>query len=143
MAEVCIQLQNATEHPSKSVTIKALMARLQGLRILSVAVIALHDLQTKQGMIDLDGSKFRYVMGKFFKIFKRSAQEAGCNELLVGTIMRIFADNLGAEEARIRTNVKIIDKKGGFSWPSASGQAGSAEGPSAVEEPDPRASPPN
>ena len=143
MAEVCDQLKNATEHPSKSVTNKALMAHLQGLRILSAAVSALHDSQIKQDTIDLDGSKFRYVMDEFFKIFKSSAQEAGCNEHVVSTIMRIFADNLGAAEARIRTNVKTIDKKVGFDWPSASAQTGPVEGPSAAAEPDSGASPPN
>ena len=142
MAEVCHQLKNATEHPSKSVTIKALMADLQGLRILSAAVNAMHDLQTKQDTIDLDGSKFRYVMGEFFDIFKCSAQEAGCNDFVVNTIMRIFANNLGAAEARIRTKVKTIDKKDGFNWPGASGQTGSVEGPSAVAEPDSGTSPP-
>ena len=141
MAEVCNQLANATEHPSKSVTIKALMADLHGLRILSAAVNALHDLQTKQDTIDLDGAKFRYVMDEFFNIFKRSAQEAGCNDFVVGTIMRTFADNLGSAEARIRTNVKTMDKKDGFNWPSTSGQT-SVEGPSAVAEPDSGDSPP-
>lgn len=142
MAEVCNQLKNATEHPSKSVTIKALMADLQGLRILSAAVSALHDLQIKEDTIDLDGAKFRYVMDQFLKIFKRSAQEAGCNEIVVDTIMRIFANNLGAEEAGIRTNVKTIDKRDGFNWPSASGQTGPVEGASAVSEPDSGTSPP-
>jgi len=143
MAEVCNQLKNATEHPSKSVAIKALMAHLQGLRILLSAVSALQDLQTQKDTIDLDGPKFHYVIDEFHEIFKRSAREAGCNEVLVDTIMRIFADNLGAAEARIRTNVKTIDNKDGFNWPSASGQKGSVEGPTAVAEPDSGASPPN
>jgi hypothetical protein len=141
MADVCNQLKDATEHPSKSVRIKPLMAHLQSLRTLSAAVSAMHDLQIRQETIDLDGPKFRYVMGEFFEIFKCSAQESGCNEILVDTIMRILADNLGAAEARIRSNVKTIGEKGGFNWPSASGQTGSVESPSA--EPDHGASPPN
>lgn len=143
VAEVCNQLENVTEHPSKSVRIKALMANLQALRILASTVSGLRDLQTQEDTIDLDGSKCRYVMDQFHKIFKRSVEESGCNAFLVGTIMRIYADNLGVAEAQIRTNVKKIGKKSDFNWPSASGQAGPVEGPSAVAEPDAGASPPN
>jgi len=119
------------------------MADLQGLRILSAAVIALHDLQTQEDTIDLDGPKFRYVVSEFFRIFKRSVQEAGCNDVVVNTIMRFLADNLVSAEARIRANVKTIDKKDGFNWPSASGETAPVESPSSVAEPDSGASPPN
>ena len=75
--------------------------------------------------------------------FKRSVQEAGCNDVVVNTIMRFLADNLGAAEARIRANVKTIDKKDGFNWPSASDETAPVESPSSVAEPDSGASPPN
>lgn len=141
MAKVRDQLRNATQHPSRSVKIKALIADLQALRIIAAAVSSLRDLQTQQDALDLDGPKFTYVMDEFFELFKRSAHEAGCSEISVQTIMRILADNLGAAEARIRTNVKTVDKKEGFNWPSASAQKEPVEGPDAIAEPDSGANP--
>ena len=107
MSLVCDELRKTAEHPSLAFKIKPLMAQLQALRKLAETVCSLNELQVQTDTLDLDGPKFRYVMGAFIEIFKQSAREAGCNEFLLHGTLMFFVNNLG-QRYTLRPSIERI-----------------------------------
>jgi hypothetical protein len=108
MYVVCRALGEAGEHSSREFKIKSLVAQIRALRTLAETARDMSELSIQNDALDLDGPKFKYVLGRIIDVFAESAQESNCGPLYCQTIMALFAKKIGEAEEDIRKNVKNV-----------------------------------
>ncbi len=120
MCMVCLGLREATEHSSLAFKVGPLVAQIRALRDLAAIARLVSEFTVQQDMVNLDGAKFSYILGRLIEVFRESVLEAGCTPHLWSSICRLMADNLGKAEPEIRRDIKKAHKlpePEGLPWP--------------------------
>ena len=102
MCMVCLGLGEAAEHSSLAFKVGPLVAQIRALRDLAAIARLVSEFTVKEDVVNLDGAKFSYVLGRLIEAFRESVLEAGCTPHLWTSICRLMADNLAKAEPEIR-----------------------------------------
>ncbi|MBZ5689100.1 MAG: hypothetical protein LAP86_29180 [Acidobacteriia bacterium] len=110
MCIVCLELGEAAEHSSLAFKVGPLVAQIRALRDLAATARLVTEFTIQEDVVNLDGAKFSYVLGRLIQVFRESVTEAGCTPHLWNSICRLMADNLGKAEPEIRRDIKRAHK---------------------------------
>ena len=75
-----------------------------------------------EDVVNLDGAKLAYLLGRLIEAFRESVLGADCPPHLWETICLLFADNLAKAEPEIRRDIEKAHKlpeAEGLPWPRA------------------------
>lgn len=122
MCIVCLELGEAAEHSSLAFKVGPLVAQIRALRDLATTARLVSEFTVQEDVVNLDGAKFAYVLGRLIEVFRESVADAGCTPHLWNSICRLMGDNLARAESEIRKDLKKAHKlpePEGLPWPQA------------------------
>jgi hypothetical protein len=119
MCIVCLELGEAAEHSSLAFKVGPLVAQIRALRDLAATARLVAEMTVQEDVVNLDGAKFAYLLGRLIEAFRESVLGADCPPHMWKTICLLFADNLAKAEPEIRLDIKkahILPEPEGLPW---------------------------
>jgi hypothetical protein len=84
-----------------------LNSRMKGLRELQRTLMESEGL-SKRDLLDLDGSKFKFVFAEIVRLFQQALRDAGADRFQVESIMVRFDDLRKANDENLRRDLNMI-----------------------------------
>ena len=94
--------------PSKRFKVSLGLRQVRVLRNLAAEVRQTHKYRQKEDVLDLDGPKFTFVLGKIMEYFQQGLRETlgPDSDATVQNVLRHLQDNFSAKEPEIRMELK-------------------------------------
>jgi hypothetical protein len=94
--------------PSKRFKVSLGLRQVRVLRNLAAEVRQTHKYRQKEDVLDLDGPKFTFVLGKIMECFQQGLRETlgPDSDATVQNVLRHLRDNFSAKEPEIRRELK-------------------------------------
>jgi hypothetical protein len=99
------ELRFTTEHSSLEFKIKPLLAQIQALRAMAETACSVPALIVESDIVNLDGPKFGYIIGKFMDAAQAALRETCKDNPPIGTFAQLLADKMAALEEDCRRNL--------------------------------------
>lgn len=108
MASVIQAMAENGTQPSKRFKVFLGLKQVRVLRILAAEVRQTYKYRQKEDVLDLDGPKFIFFLGKFMECFQQGLRETlgPDSDATVQIVLRHLRDNLSAKEPEIRMELK-------------------------------------
>jgi hypothetical protein len=90
--------------------VKVYETQIKSLQVLGKEVMDA-DMLSHKDFLNMDGKKFKYVMGKWMEGFKDAMRSAKLDETTANSILNHFRDIMTASEEEIRREVDKLDSK--------------------------------
>jgi hypothetical protein len=90
--------------------VKVYETQIKSLRELGKEIMEADTLSHKD-FLNMDGKKFKFVMGKWMDGFKEAMKSAKLDETTSNSILNHFRDIMSASEEEVRREVEKLDKK--------------------------------
>ena len=105
MSLVYRELQLTREHPSLAFRIKPLLAEIEALRSMVEIARSVPTLIAESDIVNLEGPKFGYIMGKLMEAIQASVREVFGDDLHTANVMRILIEKMEEMEKDLDRNL--------------------------------------
>jgi hypothetical protein len=89
--------------------IRGCVMQVKALREIGKQVLLTELLRRKEDVLNFDGEKFKFVMGRFIELFVEAMKQAGVPDDLNTSVMRHYRDLLAENEPRIRCETEKLN----------------------------------
>lgn len=93
--------------------VRGLAQQVKALRALSKQLMDVDKLTEKEDILNFDGKKFHFAMGKLMDLFVKAMQEAGVPQDLRISVVKHYRDLLAQSEPAIRRETQKLGTKKG------------------------------
>jgi hypothetical protein len=110
IAAVLAEMNSLEDDPTNGHKDRSLNNQIKTLRELQKSLME-SDVLSKRDVLNFDGEKFAFVLGKLFSYFQMALKEAGIEPSTAANVEKQFSDILKSEEEKLRRETDQVGSK--------------------------------